>query len=268
MTATGPARVLLLAALALLLVGGRRARRPTACRSAAGQHEVDVLVVGVEQQQERVVGDPLAAVRRRVGSCVAVEEHAEHVRVARAPSRRRSSRRPSGRNHQTSGSPMPRRARRRGSRARRNDRVLAAQRDQPRARSRACLAGRRRAPSRTSEISLSWHQALLLPRCVRPISSPPSSIGTPCERNSVARKLRCWRARSVDASRGRRSRPRRRSSTSGCRRCRRGCPRVGLVVLLVVGDEVAQREAVVGGDEVDRGVRAAAVGLRTGRSSR
>ena len=36
---------------------------------------------------------------------------------------------------------------------------------------------------------------------------------------------------------------------------------VGLVVLVVVGDEVAQREAVVGGDEVDRRERVAAVGL-------
>ncbi len=35
---------------------------------------------------------------------------------------------------------------------------------------------------------------------------------------------------------------------------------VGVVVLLVVGDEVGQREAVVGGDEVDRGERLAAVG--------
>src|SRR5581483_5963170 len=47
------------------------------------------------------------------------------------------------------------------------------------------------------EISLSWHQALLLPPCERPHSSPPSSIGTPCERKSVARKLRCWRARNA-----------------------------------------------------------------------
>jgi hypothetical protein len=36
---------------------------------------------------------------------------------------------------------------------------------------------------------------------------------------------------------------------------------VGLVVLLVVGHEVVEREAVVGGDEVDRGDRAAAVVL-------
>src|SRR4029077_17132794 len=51
-------------------------------------------------------------------------------------------------------------------------------------------------PQSTHEISLSWHQALLLPPCVLPHSSPPSSIGTPCESRSVARKLRCWRARS------------------------------------------------------------------------
>src|SRR5690349_18486031 len=47
------------------------------------------------------------------------------------------------------------------------------------------------------EISESWHQPLLLPPCVRPNSSPPSSIGVPCESSSVARKLRCWRSRSL-----------------------------------------------------------------------
>ena len=45
------------------------------------------------------------------------------------------------------------------------------------------------------EISLSWHHALLLPPCVRPSSSPCSIIGTPCEKSSVVRKLRCWRSR-------------------------------------------------------------------------
>src|SRR6202167_944639 len=47
------------------------------------------------------------------------------------------------------------------------------------------------------EISLSWQYALLLPPWVRPSSSPPSSIGTPCENISVAIKLRCWRARNA-----------------------------------------------------------------------
>src|SRR5262249_53403536 len=46
------------------------------------------------------------------------------------------------------------------------------------------------------EISLSWHHALLLPPCERPSSSPPSSIGTPCERKRVVRKFRCCRSRS------------------------------------------------------------------------
>ncbi len=43
---------------------------------------------------------------------------------------------------------------------------------------------------------------------------------------------------------------------------------VGLVVLLVVGDEVAQREAVVRGDEVDAGRRAPARRPGRGRSCR
>jgi len=37
--------------------------------------------------------------------------------------------------------------------------------------------------------------ALLFPRWVRPISSPPSIIGTPCESNSAVRKPRCIFAR-------------------------------------------------------------------------
>ena len=60
-----------------------------------------------------------------------------------------------------------------------------------------------RDPSRSQsnhESSLSWHHALLFPCCVRPSSSPPSSIGTPCERNSVVRKFRCCRARSARIS--------------------------------------------------------------------
>ncbi len=54
---------------------------------------------------------------------------------------------------------------------------------------------------------------------------PPSIIGTPCDSSSVAIMLRfCWRAQRVDARR----RPlalRRRNSTNGCCRCRRGCLR-------------------------------------------
>ena len=77
----------------------------------------------------------------------------------------------------------------------------------------------------------------------------------PCERNSVARMLRCWRDRSA--------------FTAGIvgRALDAAVPRsivalavvvalaVGLVVLLVVGHEVAQREAVVRGHEVHARIR-------------
>src|ERR1700712_292330 len=53
----------------------------------------------------------------------------------------------------------------------------------------------------THEISLSWQYALLLPPWVRPISSPATSIGTPCDRNSVVRKLRFCCSRRATTSR-------------------------------------------------------------------
>ena len=43
---------------------------------------------------------------------------------------------------------------------------------------------------------MSWQYALLLPPCVRPSSSPASTIGMPCDSSSVARKFRVCRARS------------------------------------------------------------------------
>ena len=109
-------------------------------------------------------------------------------------------------------------------------------------------------------ISESWHQPLLLPPCVRPSSSPPSSIGVPWETNRVVRKLRCWRAAVAE----------RRIVGLALDAAVPGAVvvgavlvvlEVGLVVLLVVGDEVAQREPVMGGDEVDRCERVAAIGL-------
>ena len=42
--------------------------------------------------------------------------------------------------------------------------------------------------------SLSWQYALLLPCCVRPISSPPQIMGTPCESRSNARQFRFCRS--------------------------------------------------------------------------
>src|SRR5215204_40062 len=43
---------------------------------------------------------------------------------------------------------------------------------------------------------------------------------------------------------------------------------IGLVVLLVVRNEIAQREAVVGGDEVDAGVRPAIAGVQIGAAGK
>ena len=168
---------------------------PGAAEAPCRQRERHVLVVRVEQQQEAVVGDRLAA-RAAVGDLVAVEEHAQHVGVAALPVPLRHLR-PSGRNHQTSGSPDPLTLAAGQELRAAKHRVPAAQLDQPPRERRAARAGPRRSSQSNQESSLSWHHALLLPCWVRPSSSPPSSIGTPCESSSVARKLRCWRQRSA-----------------------------------------------------------------------
>ena len=43
---------------------------------------------------------------------------------------------------------------------------------------------------------MSWQYALLLPRCVRPTSSPETNIGTPCERSRIAAKFLICRRRA------------------------------------------------------------------------
>ena len=99
--------------------------------------------------------------------------------------------------------------------------------------------------------SLSWQYALLLPCCVWPNSSPASSIGVPCEKSSVASKLRFCRSRS-DTIPGS-------SVVAFGAAVPREVVRVAVavvfavrfVVLVVVGDEIVQREAVVRGDEID-----------------
>ena len=48
--------------------------------------------------------------------------------------------------------------------------------------------------------SLSWQWAWLLPSCVRPISSPPHTIGTPSATSSVVSRLRTCRARNSTIS--------------------------------------------------------------------
>ena len=92
----------------------------------------------------------------------------------------------------------------------------------------------------------------MLPSWVRPSSSPPRIIGTPCDSSSVASRLRRWRARSarIAGSAVGPSTPllaERLSSVPS-----RSSSPLAVVVLVLVGDEVGQREAVVGGHEVDR----------------
>ena len=120
---------------------------------------------------------------------------------------------------------------------------------------------RRRGPSDIHEISLSWQYALLLPRCVRPISSPPASIGTPCEKQERRQEVAHLAQRAARGSRGRRSDLRRRSSSFGCvaSPSRLSSPLASLCFSLYE-HEVAQRETVVRGDEIDRSPSAAAAG--------
>ena len=117
------------------------------------------------------------------------------------------------------------------------------------------------------DVSLSWQYALLLPPCVRPRSSPAVIIGTPLDRQQGRHQVRGLAA------------PQREHLRVVGLALDAVVPRpvvvgavavvlaVGLVVLVVVGDQVAQGEPVVGGDEVDRGVRRApVVGYRSERA--
>ena len=97
---------------------------------------------------------------------------------------------------------------------------------------------------------------VVVPRWVRRTSSPISNIGVPSDSSVMARKFFTWRSRS-------RSIPDRPSALGpavptevGVGPVAAALP-VGLVVLVVVADQVVQREPVVGGDEVDALFRSA-----------
>ena len=140
-------------------------------------------------------------------------------------------------------------------------RVLAAQPISRRVNSSSSLAALGVSSQSNQEISLSWHQALLLPCWVR-----PDLVAAEQHRRALRQQQRgeevalLARAQLDD----------RRVVGRALDAEVPGAVVVGavavvlqvrLVVLLVVGDEVAQREAVVRGDEVDRGERVAAVVL-------
>ena len=122
-------------------------------------------------------------------------------------------------------------------------------------RRRTAVRGRRRT-SRATRSRCPGSTRCCCRRCVRPSSSPASSIGTPCDRNSVVNMARTRRARR---------------STMAWSLVGPSTPEfherlwslavavllaVGLVVLVVVGDEIGKCEPVVGGDEIDAGGRA------------
>ena len=99
--------------------------------------------------------------------------------------------------------------------------------------------------------SLSWQYALLLPRWVRRISSPIWSIGVPIDISRMTMKFLTWRRRSCSICRilGRPLDP----AIPGQVRL---LPvpvsfAIRLVVLVVVGNQIVQREAVVAGHEID-----------------
>ena len=238
-------------------VSGRQLHLPARAEATRRQRERDVLVVRVEssRNEESTTGSPSSLT-------LPIPRPFRNTPSACAPAFCQSAaviRRPSGRNHQASGRPEGERSplrncvrwkigcsRRSASRRRVNSSSSSPARRAPSRPTRSRCPGTRRCCCRAG--------------CGRS-RRRPSSIGTPCESSSVVRKLRCWRSRSA------------RTSGSSVGPLDAAVPgavvvgavavalEVGLVVLLVVGDEVGQREAVVRGDEVDRGGRVAAVGL-------
>ena len=100
-------------------------------------------------------------------------------------------------------------------------------------------------------ISLSWQYALLLPCWVRRNSSPATEHRHAPRQHQQRGEVLDLPGPQGQSRPGRRWGPRRRSSSSCCRRGRRGSLAVGVVVLAVVRDEVVEGEPVVAGDEVD-----------------
>ena len=141
------------------------------------------------------------------------------------------------------------------------DRVGAPQLDQPSGEGRAARRRVRRAPSRTTRSRCPGSRRCCCPAgCGRARRRRPASA-RPASSRSVARKLRFWRSRSARTAASSVS-----PSTPQFHERLSSVPSavglaVGLVVLVVVRDEVVEGEAVVGGDEVDRRVRAAPVVL-------
>ena len=208
---------------------GVRARRSTsssaqrAPKRRGGSVNVDRLVVGVEEEQERVVRRSArrARVRARISSPLR-----KTPSVRSSPSRPVALRHPAAVGAEPPARPAgPSRSAPPGEELRPpEDRVRAAKRDQT---PRELEQRLRRSSSSQSnqDISLSWHQALLLP-----LLRAAELVAAEQHRHALREQQRgrgscAAGARAARAPPGRRSGPRRRSSSCGCRRCRRGCPR-------------------------------------------
>ena len=127
---------------------------------------------------------------------------------------------------------------------------------------RAAPCALRRAPSRATRARCPGTKALLLPRCVLPISSPAVIIGTPCESSERDDEVPLLAQRGARGSSGRSVSP----STPQFHEALSSLPSrfsspFASLCFFSYDDEIAQREAVVRGDEVDARVRMTAVVL-------
>ena len=200
-------------------VAGRELDLPARAEAPRRQRELDRFEVRVEEQEERVVHD-LLAVRGARADLLAVEEDAERLRLGRCQSRC-VIRRPSGRNHQTSGQ-AGLAASSGEERVAPEDRMLAPQRDQPPRELEQLVVGA--PPSRTTRSRCpGTTRCCCRPACVR--SRRRRAASARPARGTASRGSSAAGARAARSPPRRRSGPRRRGSTSGCRRCRRGCPR-------------------------------------------
>ena len=248
-------------------IGGRQLERPAPAEAAVGERERRRSSWWALKSSRNESSSTVLAARAGGDHLLAVQEHADDG----LPSDCQSPRvilRPSGRNHQTSGRPQPARLLARQVHVAPEHGVRSAQRDQPLACQSRSSRARRRLPVEPRDLVVLAPGVVVAALRAADARRRRASIGVPCERSSVEQEVPLLaRAQHVDLG------------VVG-RALDAAVPRavvvgavapvllVRLVVLLVVRDEVAQREAVVRGDEVDRGDTGGGRRTRTGRTSR
>ncbi len=214
--------------------------------------------MGVEQQQERVV-DHRPALRRRLVELLAVEEHPDHVAVPPLPV---------ALGHLAPVRPEPpgvgQAARAVGGALEEahpaEHRVAAAQPDQPAGEEVELGLPRLVPPTQPRQL------VVLAPRVVVAVLRAAELVAPQDHRHALRQEQRGQEVALLAPAQGEDLRIVGRPFDAAVPRPVVVGPvlvalLIGLVVLLVVGDEVAQGEAVVGGDEVDRRERVAPVPL-------